>query len=69
MAEQSLPPSWIRWVATNNPVTRAAQAGRSAAFSEADWGPVTSPAGLLVLRLLAGAAFPTRAFNSYQPSI
>jgi len=26
MAEQSLPPSWIRWVATNNPVTRAAQA-------------------------------------------
>jgi len=38
MAEQSLPPSWIRWVATNNPVTRAAQAGRSAAFSDADRG-------------------------------
>ena len=69
MAEQSLPPSWIRWVATNKTLSLAAPGGPLGASSDADWGPVTSPAGLLVLPLLAGAAFPTRAFNSYQPSI
>ena len=69
LMQQSLLPSWIRWVAKFNPVNWAAQAGRSAASSDADWGLVASRAGLLVLLLLASAAFATRAFNSYQRSI
>jgi len=69
LMQQSLLPSWIRWVAKFNPVNWAAQAGRSAASSDADWGLVASRAGLLVLLLLASAAFATRAFNSYQHSI
>jgi ABC-2 type transport system permease protein len=46
-----------------------AQAGRSAASADADWGLVASRAGLLVLLLLASAAFATRVFDSYQGSI
>jgi hypothetical protein len=50
-------------------VNWAAEAGRSAAAANTDWGLVASRAGFLALLLLASAAFATRAFNTYQRSI
>jgi ABC-2 type transport system permease protein len=69
LMQQSLLPSWIRWVARFNPVNWAAEAGRSAAGKNADWGLVATRAGLLALLLFASAAFATRAFETYQRSI
>jgi ABC-2 type transport system permease protein len=69
LMQQSLLPSWIRWIAKFNPVNWAAEAGRSAAGTNADWGLIATRAGLLALLLLASAAFATRAFNTYQRSI
>jgi ABC-2 type transport system permease protein len=66
--QQSLLPDWIRWAARFNPVNWAAEAGRSAAGPDADWGLIATRAGLLTLLLLASAAFATRAFNAYQRS-
>jgi ABC-2 type transport system permease protein len=69
LMQQSLLPSWIRWVAKFNPVNWAAEAGRSAAGANADWGLIATRTGFLALLLLASAAFATRAFNGYQRSI
>jgi ABC-2 type transport system permease protein len=69
LMQQSLLPGWIRWVARFNPVNWAAEAGRSAAAANADWGLIGTRVGLLALVLLASAAFATRAFNAYQRSI
>jgi ABC-2 type transport system permease protein len=69
LMQQSLLPGWIQWIAKFNPVNWAAQAGRSAAGSNADWGLIASRGGFLVLLLLASAVFATRAFGSYQRSI
>jgi ABC-2 type transport system permease protein len=69
LMQQSLLPSWIRWLAKFNPVNWAAEAGRSATGANADWGLIATRTGLLVLLLLAGAVFATRAFNTYQRSI
>jgi ABC-2 type transport system permease protein len=69
LMQQSLLPSWIRWLSKFNPVNWAAEAGRSAAGANADWGLIATRTGLLVVLLLAGAAFATRAFNTYQRSI
>jgi ABC-2 type transport system permease protein len=69
LMQESLLPSWIRWAAKFNPVNWAAQAGRSAAQANPDWGLVASRVGFLALLLLASAAFATRAFNAYQRSI
>jgi ABC-2 type transport system permease protein len=68
LMQQSLLPDWIRWVARFNPVNWAAEAGRSAAGANADWGLIASRVGLLTLLLLASTAFATRAFNAYQRS-
>ncbi len=68
LMQQSLLPGWIRWAAKFNPVNWAAEAGRSAAGANADWGLIASRAGFLTLLLLASAAFATRAFNAYQRS-
>ena len=69
LMQQSLLPGWIRWIARFNPVNWAAEAGRSAASSNADWGLIATRTGLLALLLLASAAFATRAFSAYQRSI
>jgi ABC-2 type transport system permease protein len=69
LMQESLLPSWIRWAAKFNPVNWAAQAGRSAAQANPDWGLVASRVGFLALLLLASAVFATRAFNAYQRSI
>jgi ABC-2 type transport system permease protein len=69
LMQESLLPSWIRWIAKFNPVNWAAEAGRSAAGAHADWGLVATRSGFLVLLLLASAAFATRSFNAYQRSI
>jgi len=69
LMQESLLPSWIRWAAKFNPVNWAAQAGRSAAQANTDWGLIASRVGFLALLLLASAAFATRAFNAYQRSI
>jgi ABC-2 type transport system permease protein len=69
LMQQSLLPSWIRWIARFNPVNWAAEAGRSVAAANTDWGLVASRTGFLALLLLASAAFATRAFNTYQRSI
>jgi ABC-2 type transport system permease protein len=69
LMQQTLLPDWIRWIARFNPVNWAAEAGRSATASQADWGLIASRTGLLALLLLASAAFATRAFNAYQRSI
>ena len=69
LMQPSLLPGWIRWIAKFNPVNWAADAGRSAVGAHADWGLIATRTGFLALVLLAGAAFATRAFNSYQRSI
>jgi len=69
LMQESLLASWIRWAAKFNPVNWAAQAGRSAAQANTDWGLIASRVGFLALLLLASAAFATRAFNAYQRSI
>ena len=69
LMQQSLLPGWIQEVAKFNPVNWAADAGRSAAGANADWGLIASRTGFLALLLVASAAFATRAFNSYQRSI
>jgi len=69
LMEQNLLPGWIRWVARFNPVNWAAEAGRSASATHADWGLVATRTGFLLLLLLASAVFATRAFNAYQRSI
>jgi ABC-2 type transport system permease protein len=69
LMQQSLLPGWIRWLARFNPVDWAAAAGRSATEANPDWGLIASRAGLLVLLLVASAAFATRAFTTYQRSI
>ena len=69
LMQQSLLPGWIQSIARFNPVNWAAEAGRSASASHADWGLIATRTGFLVLLLLASAAFATRAFNTYQRSI
>jgi ABC-2 type transport system permease protein len=69
LMQQSLLPGWIQWLAKFNPVDWAAAAGRSATQAHADWSLVATRAGLLVLLLVASAAFATRAFAAYQRSI
>jgi ABC-2 type transport system permease protein len=69
LMQQSLLPSWIRWIAEFNPVNWAVQAGRSATALHADWELIATRTGFLALLLLASAAFATRAFNAYQRSI
>ena len=69
LMQQSLLPGWMQEVAKFNPVNWAADAGRSAASANADWGLIASRTGFLALLLVASAAFATRAFNSYQRSI
>jgi ABC-2 type transport system permease protein len=69
LMQQSLLPGWIDWIARFNPVNWAAEAGRSAASADADWGLIATRAGFLLLLVLASAAFATRAFRGYQRSI
>jgi ABC-2 type transport system permease protein len=69
LMQQSLLPSWIDWIARFNPVNWAAEAGRSAASADADWGLIATRAGFLLLLVLASAVFATRAFRAYQRSI
>ena len=69
LMQQSLLPSWIRWIAKFNLVNWAAEAGRSAAGTNADWGLIATRTGFLALLLLASAAFATHAFNAYQRSV
>jgi hypothetical protein len=47
----------------------AAEAGRSAAAADADWGLIATRIGFLAVLLLASATFATRAFNVYRRSI
>jgi ABC-2 type transport system permease protein len=68
LMQESLLPGWVRWAAELNPVNWAAEAGRSAAGANADWGLIASRVGFLALLLLATAAFATRAFDAYQRS-
>jgi ABC-2 type transport system permease protein len=69
LMQRSLAPDWIRTVSKFNPVNWAADAGRSAAMGHLDWGLVASRLGLLVVLLIACAAFATRAFGTYQRSL
>ena len=69
LMQQSLLPGWVRWAARFNPVNWAAEAGRSAATQQTDWGLIATRLGLLTLLLLVSAKFATRAFRSYQRSI
>ena len=68
LMQKSLLPGWIAWAAEFNPVNWAAEAGRSAAGADADWGLIASRAGLLALLLVASAAFATWAFSIYKRS-
>lgn len=66
---KELMPGWMRRVAAYNPVDWAVDAGRAAAMQQTDWGLVASRAGLLLVLLVACAAFATRAFRVYQRSV
>lgn len=69
LMQQSLVPSWIRTVATFNPVDWAVEAGRSAAMQKIDWGLVGSRFALLTALAVLCSVFATRAFASYQRSL
>jgi ABC-2 type transport system permease protein len=69
LMQQNLLPGWIQWVARFNPVNWAAEAGRSAATTNADWSLIASRAGFLGLLLFGSAVFATKAFDRYQRSI
>jgi ABC-2 type transport system permease protein len=69
LMQLSLVPGWIRWAAKVNPVNWAADAGRSAAGADADWGLIATRTGFLTLLLVASTAFATCAFDAYQRSI
>jgi ABC-2 type transport system permease protein len=69
LMQGSLQPSWVQWTERFNPVNWAAEAGRSAATENADWGLIASRVGLLGIVLLLSATFATRAFRAYQRSV
>jgi ABC-2 type transport system permease protein len=69
LMQESLLPGWIQWAARFNPVNWAAEAGRSAAATNADWSLIGTRLGFLGLLLLVSAAFATKAFDAYQRSI
>jgi ABC-2 type transport system permease protein len=69
LMQQSLAPDWIETAAKFNPVNWAADAGRSAAMGELDWGLVAGRVGLLTALLVLCAWFATRAFGTYQRSL
>jgi ABC-2 type transport system permease protein len=69
LMQASLQPDWVRWTARFNPVNWAAEAGRSAATQNADWGLIATRVGLLAIVLLASATFATGAFRAYQRSV
>lgn len=69
LMQQSLLPSWIRWIARFNPVNWAVEAGRSAATQHTDWNLVLTRTGLLAGLLLISAFLATQAFRSYQRSV
>ena len=52
-----------------NPVNWAAEAGRSAAATNADWSLIGTRIGFLGPLLLVSAVFATKAFDAYQRSI
>lgn len=65
---QSLMPHWMQRAALFNPVNWAAQAGRAALASNADWSVVFTHLGYLVAFSLISAWLATQAFRSYQRS-
>jgi ABC-2 type transport system permease protein len=69
LMQQHLLPDWIRWIAKFNPVNWAAEAGRSAVATHADWSLIATRVGFLGVLLVVSAVFATRAFATYQKSI
>jgi ABC-2 type transport system permease protein len=69
LMQESLLPGWVRSTAKYNPVNWAAEAGRSAVATNADWGFIASRVGFLAGLLIVSAVFATRAFNAYQRSL
>ena len=69
LMQASLVPGWIREVSKFNPVNWAAEAGRSAAMGDLDWGLVAGRVGLLLALVVVSATFATRAFGTYQRSL
>jgi ABC-2 type transport system permease protein len=67
--QQNLIPGWMQTVADFNPVNWAVLAGRAATSSNPDWGLVASRTGFLVVLMVVGLWFATRAFRSYQRSV
>jgi ABC-2 type transport system permease protein len=68
MAED-LMPSWIRTVATYNPVNWAAVGAREALSTAPAWGAVVWRAGLLVVLAAVMLALAVRSFRSYQRTV
>jgi ABC-2 type transport system permease protein len=69
LMQQDLVPGWIQTAGDFNPVNWAAEAGRSAAMGDLDWGLVASRIGLLFVLVVVSATFATRAFGTYQRSL
>jgi ABC-2 type transport system permease protein len=69
LMQQSLVPGWIRTVATLNPVNWAAEAGRSSAMQDLDWGLVAGRIGLLAALAVLSAWAATAAFGRYRASL
>jgi ABC-2 type transport system permease protein len=69
LVNESLMPSWMRTVASVNPVDWAIEAGRSATAANPDWGLIATDVGLLAVLLALCGALATRAFRSYQASV
>ena len=64
-----LSPSWVRTIATYNPVDWAVVASRQALSADTDWAEVWSRLGLLTLLAAVMAWLATRAFGSYQRAL
>jgi ABC-2 type transport system permease protein len=66
---KELMPSWIRTVATYNPVDWASVAAREALSSTTDWGLVAGNAALLAALAIAMMGLAVRTFRTYQQSV
>jgi ABC-2 type transport system permease protein len=69
MIASSLSPSWIRTVATYNPIDWAVVASREALASSPDWGIVLWRLALLAACTAVMGWLATRSFRAYQRSV
>lgn len=65
----TLMPSWMRRIASFNPVNWSLDAGRAAMRADPDWGVVLGRGGWLLALAAVMVVLSTRTFRAYQKSV